>query len=273
MSLKNNKQEYLHGFSDKEQKRLIFQAKFLEEHTYENIDFSQCKRVLEVGCGVGAQTLILRKRFPNTRLVSIDSSPRQIETARHLLKKEINRGDVILEVQDAQEMHLPDKSFDGAFLCWFLEHVPKPQRVLKEVRRLLKRGSVIYCTEVQNASLFVEPYSPAIIEYWFRYNDVQWNMKGHPFVGAQLGHLLSETGFKNVDLKVRPFLFDSRQPRKRAQFIKYWTKLMLSGAPALLKSGNVDFKLVNKMKKELDRLRRSKDSIFYYSYFQARAES
>lgn len=50
---------YLHGFSKTEQDRLREQAVFSEQTIYRDIDFSESKNIIEVGCGVGAQTEIL----------------------------------------------------------------------------------------------------------------------------------------------------------------------------------------------------------------------
>ena len=55
--------DYLHGYSEDEQRRLVSQARFLEPGIYAGIDFTRATRVLEIGCGVGAQLAILRRRF------------------------------------------------------------------------------------------------------------------------------------------------------------------------------------------------------------------
>ena len=52
---------YLHGFSKDEQERLRKQARFGEYTVYQNVNLSNVKDLLEVGCGVGAQSeFILR---------------------------------------------------------------------------------------------------------------------------------------------------------------------------------------------------------------------
>jgi 2-polyprenyl-3-methyl-5-hydroxy-6-metoxy-1,4-benzoquinol methylase len=49
---------YIHGFSPTEQARLVKQARIAEQTIFRNIDFDGSRRILEVGCGVGAQTEI-----------------------------------------------------------------------------------------------------------------------------------------------------------------------------------------------------------------------
>jgi len=74
-----NDGKYIHGFSQKEQNRLWHQANIQRENIYSKIDFSGCKKILEVGCGVGAQTRILCEENPNLKIVSIDTSKKQLK--------------------------------------------------------------------------------------------------------------------------------------------------------------------------------------------------
>ncbi len=76
---------YLHGFSQEEQDRLRKQARFGEHTVYQNINFSSVKNLLEVGCGVGAQSEIILRRFPDLHLTGIDRSTKQLASARHHL--------------------------------------------------------------------------------------------------------------------------------------------------------------------------------------------
>jgi SAM-dependent methyltransferase len=185
----------------------------------------------------------------------------------------VKAGRVDFTVGDALKLPYAENTFDGAFVCWFLEHVQNPIGILKEIRRVLSSAAVIYCSEVQNASLYLNPYSPATLQYWFAFNDHQWNLHGDPFVGAKLANYLLAAGFQNVTTEVKVHHFDNRAPKKRAQFIEYWTDLLLSGAPGLLKDGKVTQETVDEMKKELARLKDDPDAVFYYTWLQARAQA
>lgn len=263
--------EYLHGFTKKEQDRLIHQAEFLEPYVYAGIDLEFRQKLLEVGCGVGAQTKILCRRFPKLSITGIDLSDSQLATAKKYLSPEIKSGRVRLLQQNAMQISLREKGFDSAFICWFLEHVPDPLKVLKNVRTHLKKGARIYCSEVFNQTLFMEPYSPAYLKYWFEFNDHQWNIKGHPFVGAKLGHLLNEAGYTDIQVEARPFHFDSRNPEKRAAFTEYFYQILLSAEKTLLETGRVDKHLLREMKAEVERVKKAKDAVFFYSFMRATA--
>lgn len=264
---------YIHGFTKGEQDRLFEQARVHEDAIFSTIDLSASKHILEVGSGVGAQTQILLERFPGAKIQCVDASPEQVARARQALQKHVKSGRV--KVAQADALHLPfqENSFDGAFICWLLEHVKDPVGILAEAKRCLKPGGVIYCNEVFNATFYVHPYSPATLKYWFEFNDYQWSLGGDPFVGGKLANYLIAAGYQNVTTRVLTHQYDNRMPKKRAAFIDYWTELLLSGAPGLIKAGRVTEETVEEMRKESEKLKKAPDSVIFYSWIQARAEA
>ena len=264
---------YIHGFTRAEQDRLIKQARVHEEQVFKNVDFSQCQKIVEIGSGVGAQTRILLERFPHLKIECVDASKAQTDRAREELAQPITEGRVNINVGDAMKLPFEDDTFDGAFICWLLEHVQNPVEMLDEARRVMKSGGTIYCNEVFNATFYVHPYSPAMLKYWFEFNDHQWSLKGDPFVGGKLANYLMKAGFQNIKTTVLTHMYDNRTPKRRAAFIDYWTGLLLSGAPDLLKTGRVTQEIVDEMKNESLKLKKDPDSVIFFSWIQARAEA
>lgn len=272
-SKESSEEKYLHGYSPEEQQRLYKQARFMENKIYSDIDFSTVTKLLEVGCGVGAQSEILLRRFPHLHLTGIDYSERQITQAGKFLATIPYATDRYeLKQENAMDMSFTSQAdFDGAFLCWVLEHIPEPARVLSEVRRVLKPGSPVVITEVLNSSFFVEPYSPSVLQYWMRFNDLQYDMGGDPFVGAKLGNLLQSVGYKRITTETKTYHLDNRNPAKRAEMIAYWTELLLSGLPQLLEAGYVDVEVADKVKEEMQVVAKSPNAVFFYTFVQAKA--
>jgi ubiquinone/menaquinone biosynthesis C-methylase UbiE len=265
---------YLHGYRQEERDRLHRQARFLEPMVHDRLPFRRRRRVLEVGCGVGAQTEILLRHFPDLHVTGIDIQEDQLAEARRFLSTVAwAEGRYEIRRMDAEKLEVEPESFDGAFLCWILEHVPSPARVLGEVRRVLAPGSPIVCNEVLNATFFIDPYSPDTLRYWMAYNDRQFEMGGDPFIGGKLGNLLLSVGYRDVTTEVKTFHLDNRAPVERTEMLAYWTELLLSGAPALLEAGKVSQDIVDGMTRELDRVARDPNSVFFYSFIQARARA
>jgi SAM-dependent methyltransferase len=205
-------------------------------------------------------------------VTGLDASPTNLaRAAAHLKSLPWARGRWELARGDAAKLAFDADSFDSAFLCWILEHVADPMQVLSEVRRVLRPGSPIVVTEVQNATFFLEPYSPRTLDYWKAFNEHQIELSGDPFVGAKLGNLLQAVGFRDIACEVKPIHLDNRAPGERAEFLTYWTDLLLSGAQSLQKAGRVDRSTVEGMQKELQIVAHDPDAVFFYAFVQARA--
>lgn len=265
---------YLHGFSPVEQARLKKQAEFLEQVIYKDVDFSHCKNILEVGCGVGAQSEILLRRHPKINLTGVDLSEAQLNAAKESLSKlSYAEGRYKVEQANAEDLPFDSGAFDGAFLCWILEHVPNPERVLAEVRRALRPGGQVVVTEVMNSSFFLEPYSPNVWKYWMAFNDHQYEIGGDPFIGAKLGNMLLSVGFKDIQTKLKIFHFDNREPEKRKEMVDFWSELLLSGADELVEAGKVTKEHVDAVREELKKVSRDPNAVFHYTSMQATAKN
>ena len=263
---------YIHGFSQTEQQRLQKQARIAEATLFRNVDFSGVRRLVEVGCGVGAQTEILLRRFPDLHVTGVDLSESQLAAARANLSQRAYCNDRwTLQHADATDLPFGAQSFDGAFLCWILEHVPKPAQVLAETRRVLAPGAPIFVTEVLNSSFFLDPYSPNLQKYWMAFNDFQYDNGGDPFVGAKLGNLLLQVGYQQVETEIKTFHLDNRQPGRRKDMIAFWEELLLSGADQLLAAGRVDAATVEGMRAELHAVQGEPNAVFFFAFVQARA--
>lgn len=263
---------YLHGFSPEEQDRLRQQAAYAEHSIYQNVNFSSVKKLLEVGCGVGAQSEIILRRYPKLKLTGIDLSDAQISMAKQRLDSlDFAKDRFEIKKMNASKMIFESGSFDGAFLCWVLEHMPDPLRVLSEVRRVLNSGSMIVVNEVMNSSFFLEPYSPHVWQYWMAFNDYQSSIGGDPFIGMKLGNMLQSLGYKDIKTVPITWHYDNRTPQKRKEQIEFWTDLLLSASSQLVKANVVSQDIVDKARIELDKVADDPNAVFHYTFMQAQA--
>ena len=262
-------EKYLHGYTTEEQKRLQSQAEFLYNFVYKDIDYSGCKKLLEVGCGVGSQTQILLEKFPEISVTGIDISEEQIKQAKSNLSDTLNfawRYDFIC--CDANHLPFESDSFDSAFLCWVLEHINNPEKVMNEINRVLMPESKIYITEVFNHSLFLHPEKESIKRYWKMYNKYQSENGGDPDIGVKIGNILRKTGFKNIEMKPLIRQVDTRNIEERNLMFDYWLALLLSGKNNLLNAKMLDNDLIFQLITDFEDLKNDKESIFFYNGFQ-----
>ncbi len=259
----NSSTGYIHGFSTDEQDRLYTQARLLEPVVFDGVDFSQSRRVLEVGCGVGAQTEILLERFPGATVQAVDRSVEQIARAKEHLCSPIAAGRARVDLVDAARLPFADGSFDGAFVCWVLEHMPDPVAVLREIRRVLRRGGVIFGIEVMNTTFSLLPACPAVMAYWNAFNRGQQVGGGDPFVGAKAGDLLKEAGFTAVRVNPYPIRHDRRDGAALTGRLDDLERLLVSAAPQLLALGLVNQAGIDRMRREFRGLKLDPRAVFY----------
>ena len=259
---------YLHGFIPEEQQRLIDQAGILGSLIYPGIDFSNCNQLLEIGSGVGAQTTVLLKLFPDLHITCVDYSESQLEMARKNLQQYSTRVSFIC--QDAKQLELPGK-YDCVFICWALEHISEPVQVLKGMMKFLLPGAKIHITEVFNSSFFFFPVLPGLQRYYDAYNEFQISLGGDPDVGAKLGNMLKEAGSTGIELSHGGFHLDQTNPGELSKIINYWKGLMKSGANAMITAGVISEKEVIRMENDLDRIAKDENAVFFYQFVQAKA--
>ena len=128
------KDDYVHGYSKTESDRLVDQANTLADLLHKDMQYPEGSKVLEVGCGVGAQTLMLAKNNPESQITSIDISRKSINQAKTLLKnKKIYN--VQFQVADLFNLPFKEESFDHIFVCFVLEHLKDPITALESLKK------------------------------------------------------------------------------------------------------------------------------------------
>ncbi len=93
------------------------------------------RRLLEVGCGMGAFAERLAAENPTANVVATDQSQRLVELTAA-------RG-IDAHVADVMALPFADDSFDAVVAMWMLYHVPDLQQSLAEIRRVLRPDGIL----------------------------------------------------------------------------------------------------------------------------------
>jgi len=94
----------------------------------------QGRELLDLGCGTGRVAALAASR--GARVTAVDLSPAMVERTRALPVLAGAR----VAVMDAQELALPDRSFDRVVASFSVMFCPRPDRALAEARRVLRPG-------------------------------------------------------------------------------------------------------------------------------------
>ena len=176
---------YVHGYTDRETRRLLEQSLILEELLHSGTVYAPGSKVLEVGCGVGAQTSILARRNPEINLTSIDISESSVYQARRTVE-ELNFRNVDIRQGDIYNHNLGAASFDHLFVCFLLEHLEDPPLALDIMKSLLREGGTLTIIEGDHGSGFWTPESEASRLAWQGLIKSQMALGHDPNIG--LGH-------------------------------------------------------------------------------------
>ena len=95
---------YVHGYSDRESERLSDQAQTLTGLLHSDTSYPAGSKVLEAGCGIGAQTVILARNSPGACITSVDISPESVKRAQERIRKE---GIANVTVRGGRSFHAP----------------------------------------------------------------------------------------------------------------------------------------------------------------------
>jgi ubiquinone/menaquinone biosynthesis C-methylase UbiE len=137
--------EYLLGHTDREQRRLIRQARVLEpatNHFLRDAGIVSGMRVLDVGCGMGDVTMLIAQLVgPHGKVVSIDLDPAAIATAR---RRAAAAGlDTATFRQAAISTFTDVEPFDAIVGRLVLEFLPDPAAIIKKLSGLLRFGGIM----------------------------------------------------------------------------------------------------------------------------------
>jgi ubiquinone/menaquinone biosynthesis C-methylase UbiE len=117
-------------------KQLVEQAQIATGH-----------RALDLGCGTGTLTLLIKSHHPKAQVIGLDADPKVLEIAR---AKAARTGlDITLGHGMAFELPYPGNSFDRVVSSLLFHHLKRENKVrtLKEVFRVLRPGGELHVAD------------------------------------------------------------------------------------------------------------------------------
>jgi SAM-dependent methyltransferase len=260
--------KYVHGYSEREAKRLKDQANALDNLLHHDSTWNKGSLILEAGCGVGAQTKIIAPENSGSKFISIDISPESLIIAKELI---FNLGIRNVEFRHADIFNLPFENnyFDHVFVCFVLEHLSNPSGALIELKRVLKPGGTIMVIEGDHGSTYFHPDSEEARDAVLCQVMLQKRHGGDANIGRKLYPLLNEAGFQNINVSPRMVYVDDSKPELVEGFTRNTFSAMIDGiSVAAVEAG---LNTPERMKKGVADLYRTAEGggIFCYTFFKA----
>jgi ubiquinone/menaquinone biosynthesis C-methylase UbiE len=147
------------------------------------------KDVMEIGCSIATDGLEFAKGGAN--YTGVDLTPHSIELAEERFRLFNVLGNFV--VSNAEKLPFPDESFDHIYSFGVIHHAPRPEKIVAEMHRVLRKGgtftvmlynrtSINYYIEIMFLRrifrlLLVPTFMPRIIATLTGFD--RWKLEGH----------------------------------------------------------------------------------------------
>ncbi len=262
-------QDYVHGYSDREARRLRDQADSVKDLIHHDTVYPAGSLVLEVACGVGAQTVTIARQSPATRFVSFDISMGSLRSAADRVSAQ-RLSTVHLLAADLFHLPFEAETFDHIFVSFVLEHMPNPLQTLQVLSGMLRPDGTITVIEGDHGSCYFFPTSDAARRAWNCLIQVQEQLGGDSLIGRRLYPLLCQAGYCDVAVSPRMVYADQSNPKLMEGFVANTIVPMVQGvqqeaiARRLIESTDWEEGLA-----DLRAIESSSDGTFCYTFFKA----
>ncbi len=124
-------------FDQIEQRR--YQTHYHLPELFDSLD-GQGLRLLEVGCGIGVDSIQLARR--GFDVIAVDLTENALDVARQFAER--SGVSIDFRLGNAEGLDFPDQSFDAVYSFGVLHHTPDIQKSVAEVHRVLRPGGTAY---------------------------------------------------------------------------------------------------------------------------------
>ena len=198
---------------------------FIEPHIPKFAEFEKWKgkKVLEIGCGIGTDTINFARA--GAAVTAIEISEKSLDLTRQRAKVFGLADKIKFYCANAEELSkvVPIESYDLIYSFGVIHHTPRPERVIKEIKKYSKPGTIIKI-------MVYHRYSWKVLWILLNYGKgAFWKLKeliakySEAQTGCPITHTYSRKeirrlleGFKMVDIAA-----DHIFPYKISDYVKY----------------------------------------------------
>lgn len=119
----------------------------------EQLELSNGMQIVDVACGTGMLTRVALEETKDLKVCGLDFSPEMLCEGERRLRKLGLLDRVDLVEGDAMALPYGDNFFDGAMSAFALRNVPSIEKVVAEMKRVVKPGGKVVTLELAKPSM------------------------------------------------------------------------------------------------------------------------
>jgi ubiquinone/menaquinone biosynthesis C-methylase UbiE len=187
------------GFLTRAKSQPVLQA--LEERMLEELRLGPGFRVLDVGCGYGADALDISRRVEGGSVVGVDASHVMIDEAK---RRTAGCGpELSFQLADATKLPFPDDTFDACRAEAVLEHLTDPGQAVTEMARVTRPAGRVVALDIDHGMTIVDHPDRRTTRL---IADALADATGTGWAGRQLRRLFGQAGLEEVAVSTHTML-------------------------------------------------------------------
>jgi ubiquinone/menaquinone biosynthesis C-methylase UbiE len=172
-----------------------------KQRTYERMQIRTGDWVLDVGCGVGADTIpLIAEVGVNGRVIGIDHDSEMLIRAKSSDKSEIIVGDAGYICSDAVRLPFRSDLFDACRSERLFQHLAHPEITLSEMLRVTKPGGRVVVLDTDHGTWSVDTTEKDIERRISRFKADHFGYNG--YAGRQLYRLFKQAGLMDMTSEI-----------------------------------------------------------------------
>lgn len=198
------KSDDLAGYVDADYLKAVAQLLLpIKMRSYELMRLEQASVVLDLGCGIGMDTLaIAQATAPHTQVLGVDADASMVAAANRQAAQSGLADRVSHRVGDARALPLDASSVDACRSERLFMHLTDPALTLREMMRVTRTGGWVVVVDPDWGTLSIDTAHPDIERKLMRFHAEQLLTNGYS--GRRLFGLFTEAGLKDVQIEVHP---------------------------------------------------------------------